>query len=112
MWGLSLHYYTVDWSNKGSATEFDEKAYFDVLERCLKIPPVLDKHLTIMDKYDPEKKVAAHISGMVVYFPETTMLDISSTGLRKDIAEGRPVRYLVPPAVESFIEEKGLYREP
>ncbi len=58
MWGLSLHHYTTDWSNKGSATAFDEKKYFEVLERCVKISPILDKHLIIMDKYDPEKKVA------------------------------------------------------
>jgi alpha-N-arabinofuranosidase len=58
MWGISIHYYTTDWSNKGSATEFDEKGYFDVLDRCLQIPKVLDRHMTIMDKYDPEKRVA------------------------------------------------------
>ncbi len=58
MWGISLHYYTTNWWNKGSATEFGEKEYFDTLNRCLKIPEVIDKHITIMDKYDPEKKVA------------------------------------------------------
>jgi len=56
--GLSLHYYTTDWSNKGSATEFGEDRYFDVLRRCLKIEGVIDKHIEIMDKYDPEKRVA------------------------------------------------------
>ncbi|UCE08720.1 MAG: alpha-N-arabinofuranosidase [bacterium] len=68
MWGLSLHYYTTDWSNKGSATEFDEKGYFDVMDRCLKIPPVLDKHITIMDKYDPEKKVALVVDEWGTWF--------------------------------------------
>jgi len=58
MWGLSLHYYTTNWWNKGSATEFGEKEYFAVMDRCLKIPPVIDRHITIMDKYDPEKRVA------------------------------------------------------
>jgi alpha-L-arabinofuranosidase len=37
MWGLSLHYYTTDWSNKGSATRFREKEYFETLERCDRI---------------------------------------------------------------------------
>ncbi len=58
MWGISLHYYTTDWLNKGSATNFGEKEYFETLERCLNVPKVIDKHITIMDKYDPEKKVA------------------------------------------------------
>jgi alpha-N-arabinofuranosidase len=56
--GLSLHYYTTDWGNKGSATEFGEDRYFDVLRRCLKIEGVIDRHMEIMDKYDPEKRVA------------------------------------------------------
>jgi alpha-N-arabinofuranosidase len=56
--GLSLHYYTTNWNNKGSATDFGEDLYFDVLERCIDIEDVLDRHITIMDKYDPEKNVA------------------------------------------------------
>lgn len=68
MWGLSLHYYTTDWWNKGSATVFDEKQYFDVMDRCLKIPPVLDRHITIMDKYDSEKKVALVVDEWGTWF--------------------------------------------
>ena len=37
-------------------------------------------------------------------------LEISSTELRKRIGEGKSVRYLVPDAVISYIEEKGFYR--
>ena len=35
MQGLSLHYYTVpkDWSDKGSATDFDEEEYFTTIEK-------------------------------------------------------------------------------
>jgi len=55
MWGLSLHYYTTDWWNKGPATGFSEKQYFETIERCRNVPKVIDKHITIMDKYDPEK---------------------------------------------------------
>jgi nicotinate-nucleotide adenylyltransferase len=39
------------------------------------------------------------------------LLDISSTELRRRVAEGEPLDYLVPPAVVSVIEERGLYRE-
>ncbi|MBN1782612.1 alpha-N-arabinofuranosidase [bacterium] len=60
MWGLSLHHYTTTvWgAPKGSATEFDEQGYFVILDKCLKIPEVIDNHIAIMDKYDPQKRVA------------------------------------------------------
>jgi alpha-L-arabinofuranosidase len=59
MQGLSLHYYTVKgWNgSKGSATDFDMDAYQFTLAKCLGIEPVIRKHIAIMDKYDPEKKV-------------------------------------------------------
>ena len=56
--GLSLHYYTTNWGEKGSATDFGEDLYFDILRRCLHIEEVIDRHMTIMDRYDPEKRVA------------------------------------------------------
>jgi len=58
MWGISLHYYTTDWNNKGSATKFGEKEYFETLERCLRVETAIDRHINVMDKYDPEKRVA------------------------------------------------------
>ncbi|MRR23096.1 alpha-N-arabinofuranosidase, partial [bacterium] len=58
MWGISLHYYTTNWSNKGSATKFTEKEYFETVERCLNVEKALDRHITVMDRYDPERRVA------------------------------------------------------
>lgn len=58
--GLSLHYYTVKgWrGSKGSATNFTDDEYMFIIDKCLGIEPVLQKHIAIMDKYDPEKKIA------------------------------------------------------
>lgn len=39
-------------------------------------------------------------------------VDISATEIRKRVARGQSIRYLVPPAVENLIRERQLYREP
>jgi len=37
-------------------------------------------------------------------------IGVSSTEIRRRLAAGRPIRYLVPDAVEALIRERGLYR--
>ncbi|MDR2680761.1 MAG: alpha-N-arabinofuranosidase [Tannerella sp.] len=58
--GLSLHYYTIptgNWGKKGSATQFDETEYFATIQRTLFMEELLSKHSTVMDKYDPQKRI-------------------------------------------------------
>jgi alpha-N-arabinofuranosidase len=60
MQGLSLHYYTIptgNWGKKGSATQFDETEYFNTISKTLFMEELLTKHSTIMDKYDPQKRI-------------------------------------------------------
>ncbi|GHT63074.1 alpha-N-arabinofuranosidase [Bacteroidia bacterium] len=59
MQGLSLHHYTVpkNWGDKGSATQFDEAEYFTTISKTLVMDELITKHATIMDKYDPQKRV-------------------------------------------------------
>jgi nicotinate-nucleotide adenylyltransferase len=38
-------------------------------------------------------------------------IDISATEIRKRVAHGQSIRYLVPPAVEEIIQREKLYRE-
>jgi nicotinate-nucleotide adenylyltransferase len=36
-------------------------------------------------------------------------IDVSSTMIRERVRSGRPIRYLVPPAVERFVAARRLY---
>ena len=57
--GVALHSYSViDWGNKGSATAFSESQYFTTMQRALRMEEYVTRHSTIMDKYDPEKRIA------------------------------------------------------
>lgn len=59
--GLSLHYYTVpgpSWQNKGSATKFTEDEWFITLKKTLYMEELITRHSTIMDKYDPNKRIS------------------------------------------------------
>ncbi|MCI5650418.1 MAG: alpha-N-arabinofuranosidase [Fusicatenibacter sp.] len=61
--GLSLHYYTHPggWENKGSATDFDEKMWYQTMKKTLYMEELISRHGAIMDQYDPKKEV-----GMIV----------------------------------------------
>ncbi len=57
--GVAVHHYSViDWNKKGPATDFSENQYFTILQRAYMMDDLIQKHATVMDKYDPDKKVA------------------------------------------------------
>ncbi|KAB8130505.1 alpha-N-arabinofuranosidase [Gracilibacillus oryzae] len=68
--GLSLHYYTVpgDWAGKGSATDFTADEWNTTMEKALHIEELIVKHSTIMDKYDPDKRVGLIIDEWGTWF--------------------------------------------
>ena len=57
--GLSMHSYTVGkWPPSFASANFGETEYGQFLKLTLAMEDLVSKHSAIMDKYDPEKKVA------------------------------------------------------
>jgi len=57
--GLSLHNYTViRWPPAYASLGFGEKEYAEILKKTLEMDGLIRTHGAIMDKYDPEKKIA------------------------------------------------------
>lgn len=85
---IALHYYTrigdkvvtvhdVDGNerylrneenSRGSATEFQEDAWFGIMKATLHTDTIVKKHMAIMDKYDPEKRVALIVDEWGTWF--------------------------------------------
>lgn len=61
---LSMHYYTLpsgNWAHKGSSIDFDEGAWFHTLNNTLRMDALITQHSNIMDRFDPERRVALFV---------------------------------------------------
>ncbi len=59
---VALHHYSIiNWNKKGSATEYNEEQYFQIMQSALQMNELVEKHSAVMDKYDPQKKVALFV---------------------------------------------------
>jgi len=57
--GVAMHHYSViEWNKKGPATNFTEEQYFTIMKQAIKMDSLVTNHAAVMDKYDPEQKVA------------------------------------------------------
>ena len=69
--GLSLHSYTVPhWPPSLPSTGFGEDDYASILATTLTMDQKIVKHSAIMDKYDPDKKVALVVDEWGVWYAE------------------------------------------
>jgi alpha-N-arabinofuranosidase len=60
--GLALHYYTQirrlpDGSREGSATQFGEAEWIEIIQKGRRIEELVRRHGTIMDRYDPTGRI-------------------------------------------------------
>jgi alpha-L-arabinofuranosidase len=57
--GVAMHHYSViEWNKKGDGVDFTEGQYFTTMKEALKMDELITNHGAIMDKYDPEQKIA------------------------------------------------------
>jgi alpha-L-arabinofuranosidase len=71
--GLALHYYTtIRWLPngrlEGSATQFNEGEWITIISKALLMDQLVRRHSVIMDKYDPDKKVALIVDEWGTWF--------------------------------------------
>ena len=71
-------------------------------------PLMLDLGLEVKETLEPN--VITLPSGKTLILIVPTLMHISSTRVRKMVAAGKSIRFLVPESVREFIMEKGLYR--
>lgn len=64
------------------------------------------------DKIEYNRELEARLPGITqrLTVVDTPRLEISSSDLRRRVAQGRPIKYLVPESVEQYIIEQQLYR--
>ena len=57
--GVAMHHYSVlAWNKKGPAVNFTPEQYFGTMKEAWKMEELVTKHAAVMDKYDPQKKIA------------------------------------------------------
>ena len=57
---ISLHNYQFenDWQHKGDSIDFTEDGYYTLLSDVVMMKEIIESHIAVMDKCDPEKKIA------------------------------------------------------
>ena len=57
--GISIHHYSViNWGEKGSSDQFTDEEYGITMQKAYFMEEFVSKNSQMMDKYDPEKRVA------------------------------------------------------
>ncbi len=75
-----------------------------VIGRGGQVPP----DLGLLAKFLPHSASPSQLAAE--HFVATPQIEISSTDIRRRVAEGLTIRYLVPAAVEAYIAANGLYK--
>ena len=68
--GITLHYYTVPgtWGEKKSALGFRVEDWYETMRKTLYMEELVTRHSTIMDRYDPERRVGLLVDEWGTWF--------------------------------------------
>ncbi len=94
--GLSIHHYAVNWGHKSSSYEFNDEEYYTTMKSAWFMEEFITKNSEVMDKYDPEKKVALIVdewggwydpipNGKGALYQQNTIRDAMIAGLTLNI---------------------------
>jgi nicotinate-nucleotide adenylyltransferase len=61
--------------------------------------------------YDFKRRIYTHRCGTSLHFLKLTDFAVSASDIRERVRHGNSIRYLVPPSVEAYIENHGLYKK-
>jgi len=71
MQGLSLHYYTRPVAGGSrAATQFNEAEYYGIIANTYRMDELVKRHGTIMDRYDPSKRIGLVVDEWGTWFAE------------------------------------------
>ena len=107
--------YTVD-TLRGIKAEHDADVFFisgaDAILEIVqwKQPDELFELAHFIAATRPGYDIAAFDAHPAITVMNIPALAISSTDIRARVAQGRPIRYLVPEGVNSYVQKAGLYR--
>ncbi len=94
--GLSIHHYAVNWDHRSSSYEFNDEEYFTTMKGAWFMDEFVTKNSEVMDKYDPEKRVALIVdewggwydpilNGKGALYQQNTIRDAMIAGLTLNI---------------------------
>ena len=103
---LSVHFYTFagnDWGQKSPAVGFSEQDWARSMERTWKTDELVTRHSTILDKYDPERRIALSFSEWGTWwatdekrpsnlYQQSTLRDAVIAGLTLNIFQNHAAR--------------------
>jgi nicotinate-nucleotide adenylyltransferase len=98
-------YFILGWDNLLDLTRWHNPAEFISLCKLVAVPRIgfrVPKEATL-------EKLLPGLSKRVILLDKPE-IDISASVIRERVKQGLPISQLVPPAVETYIKEKGLYK--
>jgi nicotinate-nucleotide adenylyltransferase len=105
-WGLEPTFYFVEGTDSLAeiATWYQHQRLLELCKLAVVARAGVEVDLSRLERQLPGL-------GDHLHWVRMPQLEISSSDLRSRVRAGRPISYLVPPAVEAYILEQGLYRD-